>query len=450
LIFDQFEELFILGSKTEQQQFIDTVKEILQLDQPVKMIFSIREEYLGHLNSFERAVPQLLRKKLRVEPMNLDKVRQVIVGATSYENSNVELQAGETNMIAEGIFDKIKSKEKTLTIQLPYLQVFLDKFYLEITKDETRKAKAVFTKEALDKIGDIGDVLRNFLEEQVTAIGKNLSNEYPAISTEIIWNTLSPFATLEGTKEPISKQGLYDRLPDLNIKMIDATVEAFITSRILRYSEDADLYEIAHDSLAKRIAEKRSDEEIALLEIKRLVKSQTSLKANARELFSEKQLNFIEPFLAKIKLTAEEQALIHQSYEAVAKQKAAEKSQQEAENQRLQERQQLLEKNQQTQQRFIRWITVALIAMIGLSIWAYTQKRAASINAQEAKAALDENKKQQALAKARELKAFGDSYMDLGEKDFACASYRVGLDSLKNYQSDTLYQYLSKKVDSCK
>ncbi len=83
LIFDQFEELFILGSADEQEQFIETVKEILQVEQPVKMIFSIREEYLGHLNWFERAVPQLLRKKLRVEPMNLDKVRQVIVGATS-------------------------------------------------------------------------------------------------------------------------------------------------------------------------------------------------------------------------------------------------------------------------------------------------------------------------------------------------------------------------------
>ncbi len=47
LIFDQFEELFILGSPDEQKQFIQTVKEILEVEQPVKMIFSIREEYLG-------------------------------------------------------------------------------------------------------------------------------------------------------------------------------------------------------------------------------------------------------------------------------------------------------------------------------------------------------------------------------------------------------------------
>ncbi|MEO6328934.1 MAG: hypothetical protein ABIO55_08380, partial [Ginsengibacter sp.] len=464
LIFDQFEELFILGSKAEQQEFIETVQEILQVEQPVKMIFSIREEYLGHLNAFERAVPQLLRKKLRVEPMNLNKVRQVIIGATSYEDSNVRLKKDEIDVIAEAIFDKIKSKEKTLTIQLPYLQVFLDKFYLEITKDETREAEAVFTMEALNKIGDIGDVLRNFLEEQVASIAGKLSEEYPGISAEIIWNILSPFATLEGTKEPISKQSLYDRVPGLNPVMIDATVEAFINSRILRYNEDADLYEIAHDSLAKRIAEKRSDEEIALLEIKRLVKSQTSLKADARELFSEKQLNFIEPFLEKLKLTLEERELIDQSYKAVAKHKAAEKILQEAEKQRLLERQQLLEKSQRSQKRFIRWISVALVLMIGLAIWAYSQKREASrksveasesahkakIAADSTQIALENIKREQALSKAKELRAFGDSYKDIGKTGFACASYRAGLDSLKNYKDETLYLDLANKVDSCK
>jgi hypothetical protein len=471
LIFDQFEELFILGTADEQRHFIATVKEILRVEQPVKMIFSIREEYLGHLNRFERVVPQLLRKKLRVEPMNLDKVRQVITGVTSYTNSNVRLKEGETDLIAEGIFDKIRGKEKTLTIQLPYLQVFLDKLYLQITGDESRQAEAVFTSEALNKMGDIGDVLRNFLEEQVTAISRKLSTAYPQVTVETIWNILSPFATLEGTKEPISKQGLYDRLAGLTPVLIDATVEAFINSRILRYTEEEDLYEIAHDSLAKRIAEKRSDEEIALLEIKRLIKSQTGLKANARELFSEKQLNFIEPFLNKIKLTEEEMALIQQSREAIEKKKAAEKEEQERETKRLQERQQLLEKNQRAQKRFIRWVIVALIIMIVLAGWAFHQQKEA--NRDEAKAktneksadsarhqaqvALENNKKQQAISKAKELESFGDSYKDLGKTDFACASYRAGLDSLlagldssKDYKTEPLYVELKRKVESCR
>ena len=84
LIFDQFEELYVLGNKAEQLQFVEAVKEILKAEQPVKMIFSIREEYLGYLYEFEKEVPQLLRKKLRIEPMTLDKVTDVIKGINNY------------------------------------------------------------------------------------------------------------------------------------------------------------------------------------------------------------------------------------------------------------------------------------------------------------------------------------------------------------------------------
>ena len=376
LIFDQFEELFILGTKNEQTQFINTVKEILQVKQPVKMIFSIREEYLGHLNAFEKAVPQLLRKKLRVEPMNLDKVKQVIVGATSFENSNVRLQKGETEAIAEGIFDKIKGSEKTLTIQLPYLQVFLDKFYLEITNDETRNAEAVFTSQSLNKIGDIGDVMKNFLEEQVTGISMKLSMAYSNLTVETIWKILSPFATLEGTKEPITKLNLTERLPDLDLTLIDATVEALINSRILRYSDDVAVYEIAHDSLAKRIAEKRSDEEIALLEIRRLIKSQVHVQPEVREFFTEKQLLFIEPYLDKFKVSDEEQDWINKSKDFLDKLKKA---------RLLEEEKKRKEKAKRFRQRII---TIAAVVLAILAFLIYysinsRQREIEALNAQE-------------------------------------------------------------------
>ena len=319
LIFDQFEELFILGTKEEQDTFIRTVKEILQLNQPIKIIISIREEYLGYLYDFERQMPQLLRKRLRVEPMTLEKVSAVIQGVATLPDSLIRLLKADENVFAEKVFQKIKGEEKKISIDLPYLQVFLDKLYLEITHDETRSMEALFQVSELEKTGEMGDVLRDFLDEQVMLIGKSLN-----IKTEVIWRILSPFITLEGTKEPLALEEVINRLPAIAGETVSSVIHAIENKRILRFSEKDGLYEIAHDSLARQIHARRSDEEIALLEVRRLIKSHSTLKQEARELFSAKQLAFIDPFLVNLQLTLAEQELIDQSRKKIEQERQEE------------------------------------------------------------------------------------------------------------------------------
>ena len=60
LIFDQFEEIFIFGSEAEQLEFFDFLHRILKSQLPVKILLSMREEYLAYLSSFEKQVPQLV------------------------------------------------------------------------------------------------------------------------------------------------------------------------------------------------------------------------------------------------------------------------------------------------------------------------------------------------------------------------------------------------------
>lgn len=316
LIFDQFEELYILGSKQEQQKFFETVREILQIEQPVKIIFSMREEYLGHLYEFERFVPELLRKKLRVETMTFEKIKNIIHGIGNLEQGNIRIEKGHEDKFCEQVFQKIKGTENKISIELPYLQVFLDKLYLDITNDETRKSDAVFSLKSLEKLGDIGDVLQNFLDEQVTAAAKQFN-----FDRDLVWKILSSFVTLDGTKEPLSLNEVYERLPNISQTDIFDAIRFFENKRILRFSEKEQMYEIAHDSLAVQIGARRSNEEIALLEVYRLIKYQTALKDDARELFSAKQLAFIEPYLPNLQLSEQEKTLIEQSRLTVEKEK---------------------------------------------------------------------------------------------------------------------------------
>lgn len=361
LIFDQFEELYILGSKAEQEKFITSVREILALQQPVKIIISIREEYLGYLYRFEKSIPQLLRKKLRVEPMNLDKVKQIIAGLAANTRSLVRIDPDETEIFSHELFEKIRGDERTIGIQLPYLQVYLDRIYLGKTNDESRRIETSFCLEDIRQVGEIGDVLRDFLEERVQKITLNLKPEYPRLGTEQLWEVLSLFVTLEGTKEPLDKKNLLQRFPLLDPLLLEKIINALVDNRILNFSENEELYEIAHDSLALQIAEKRTDEEIALLEIRRLIKSQTTLKEDAVELFSEKQLNFIEPYYGKLSLTGKERELIDKSKRNIDTQKR--------------------KKKKRIISAFVA-VTVALVFMSGLAFLAF-QSQQMAIAAQE-------------------------------------------------------------------
>ena len=423
LIFDQFEELYILGSEDEQRTFIQTVGQIMRIEQPVKLIISIREEYLGHLFEFEKAVPQLMHKKLRVESMNLKKVRKVIKGVTDPKKSIVTINASEVKEFEESVFQLIKSSEKNLTFQLTYLQVFLDKLYITISGDETREKEALFSLDALNEVGDIEDVLRDFLEEEVKRIYLLAKERYNTITINTIWKILSPFATLEGTKEPISKQDLYNHLRELDQELILVVITAFAdNARILKYSVEHELYELVHDSLALRISEKRTDDEIALLEVKRLIKTQVSIMETAREDFTSKQLDFIDRYSDKISPSEKEKAWIEKSRKKVNAQKIKRKR-------RL-------------------WFTFSglvllLIIVSGLLIWALDQQK-------KTKDAYTQLKFKRSEANAKELKSFGDSYLELKKKDFASQSYKAALDTLKDYPEDSLYKKIEKCYDSCK
>lgn len=308
LIFDQFEELYILGSRDEQKHFADTVREILRIEQPVKVLLSIREEYLGYLYEFERNVPELLRKKLRIEPMNLEKVQTVVRGIGRLPYSNVHLPAGEEAAIGAGIFEKLKERENVLTIELPYLQVLLDKLYLHITGDRSRQANAEITLGALQQMGDIGDVLRNFLDDQVQANALELG-----VPPDTIKKLLAPFVTLDGTKDPLSATQLHARLPELDAALVTRSLQAFQASRILRFDEKEQRYEVAHDSLARQIATYQDAEDIALQKTAQMIRTQLLMEADKRDVFSEKQLLFMEPYLAKLQLSTAETAWVEES-----------------------------------------------------------------------------------------------------------------------------------------
>jgi hypothetical protein len=312
LIFDQLEEIFTeRENEAEQIEFIETIAGIYRANLPCRILFIIREEYLGHLYNFEKIIPTLFDRRLRVEPMNYGNVSKVITKSCNKFNITLENKEEAVRQIIESISDKKSG------IQLPYLQVYLDMFYredFERTYPEGSSEELpplTFELREIDDFGAIGNVMKKFLDQQEKRIMKYLGDRYTTVPEDAVQRILDPFVTLDGTKRPIAyhmegerlvlEGKVHDRMVGIDEEMLRDGLDQLERSRILR--KDDDSFELAHDSLAALIEQQRSGEQRQLNEIRlRLQNIHKEHITKEGPLLNAKQLNEVEEYLEQLDL----------------------------------------------------------------------------------------------------------------------------------------------------
>lgn len=395
LIFDQLEELLILGKmETEQMPFIQSIAKLLAADNlSCHIIFVLREEYLAQLYHFEEVIPTLFDRRLRVEPMRSNKVTEVL--KRSFAAFNISLEAEDKNI--KQIIKRVSAKKSG--IPLPYLQVYLDRLYRE---DFVRTypngideplPPLEFTTAEITEFGEIEDVLAKFLEEQKADLEADFREEYPQAKKESVQKILDSFVTDDGTKRPLvytlEKEQLQltesapDFLRQLPPEQLRFCLDELEERRLVRKTETT--YELAHDSLAALIDEARSDEQRLLNEAKTRIKNGLREHQQTGEYFSERQLNSIDYLLPKLQPQLESNL-----------------------QQFLEDSQNDIKARQNKRRSRIRLTIIAVITafaiMASLTFWALRQQAKALQEAKEKQEALDSMRAEQ-LAKEAAQKA---------------------------------------------
>ena len=336
LIFDQFEELFILGTKEEQEQFAKDLKTIMDAELSCNVILIIREEYLGSLYDLEQYLPTLFDFKLRVEMMRSRRAKMVL--RKSFEKFNITLEEPQEDILDEIIQNVSGGKSG---IELPYLQVYLDMLYREDYKKTYNEEKfedsyppLQFTKKDILAFGKIEDVLSKFLEEQVSKVEKRLFRDHKDLPADTVAKVLDSFVTSEGTKKPIpytrenKTYKLYTAahvwLSKVPENILSEICSHFVSARVLRGQEGS--LELAHDSLAKLIDNKRTDHQRRLHEVYHRLNIQFQDYTETGEYLSRKQLNLLEDYLPQLKVLLDDKVLqfVDDSYTAVEQAEQAE------------------------------------------------------------------------------------------------------------------------------
>ncbi|MFN8349359.1 MAG: hypothetical protein U0X91_30435 [Spirosomataceae bacterium] len=272
LLFDQLEELFISGDDQEQYEFLTTLIDLYQTDVPCKIVLSMREEYLAQLYSFEESLPTLFDYRLRVEQMGDERTREVII-QTFAALPQVKLEQPATD--AEVIVENLKEPGKL--IQLPYLQVYLDRLWYKAAEHPSVKKDGNITinESVINEVGRIDEVLEEYVEEQIAKV----QEELPELANRpnYVHKLLDNFVTSGGTRKNVT---LNDFPNDADKPLRVKVLKELENRRILL--EDNGSYEFFHDSLAGVIFRKRSADQKRLYNlIRRLRQAYSDYESNA-------------------------------------------------------------------------------------------------------------------------------------------------------------------------
>ena len=230
LIFDQFEELFIMGSQAEQQDFFDMLAQLLRSRVVCKVMIIIREEYLAYFSDFEATLPILFDNRYRVEAMQQSQLESVIKGTINSKEFKIDLQEDERTV--GDILDNLRSETKR--VDLTNLQVYLDRLYRrEVlrSQEQGREAPLRFDPKLVQEVGKLPEVLSDFLDEQTEEIDKELNQKGLALEV------LMALVTNEGTKRSMSLVSLQKLLAEKKgfaPEQVSRCIELLYERKILR------------------------------------------------------------------------------------------------------------------------------------------------------------------------------------------------------------------------
>ncbi|GEM_PF-6110382 len=295
IILDQFEELFISSKDEEYDEFINFLSEISKSTLNVKIILILREEYLACIDDFEAVVPNIYDHRIRLERMRKNVLFNVISNIIEKGDIYVEKKEYIVNKIISNLSDEKGN------VDLPYLQVYLDRLMSNATKKD---GICIFDGLLLERIGELKDVLGRFLEEQVKVIEKNIGEK------GTVWAVLKNLITSEGTRASATLQELREKTNLLRMQLMKILnlLEEF---RIIQLNDDN--YELTHDSLAAKVAAHRTAKEKAAAEAFLVIQSSYKAHRTTNSFMTKEEILFITPHLADLSVSVEQKLFIEKS-----------------------------------------------------------------------------------------------------------------------------------------
>lgn len=287
LILDQFEEFFTLYSPGDRKGFIRQLADVVNNKIPasllesmkpkgpfsyndnspnVKIIISIREDYVGQLDEMSREIPDILHHRFRLLPLSREqagqaiikpsKVQDEVIGAASFTFAAKAVDAMLDFLCKRRERGIIKMTDEVESFQLQLLCRHIENKVREKTKKKPGEIM-VKKKELGGKVG-MQLVLQRFYDDQVEQLGPEAEKgKVRKLCEEGLISITDRRLSLE--EEEITRQ----------FKVSKVLLQELVNRRLLRAESRVGsvYYELSHDTLVVPIRESQKKRELQKLEL---------------------------------------------------------------------------------------------------------------------------------------------------------------------------------------
>jgi WD40 repeat protein len=363
LIFDQFEELFTSSLElwTHRHGFFEQLGEALVRDRLLRVVFSIREEYVASLEPHLAQLPEPVRIRRRLELLRSDAAKAAIVEPLNRIALGKAFAAGAADMLVEKLLEVQIPSDGGKTRPVP--GEFVEPVQLQVTCQMLWKNlppnAAEIEKRHVEKFGDVDLALQSFYEDAIRATRVTAANKGIKEGKLRRWFS-------ERLITPAGTRGLVYRGTDETEGIPNAVIQELEDQHHLLRGEsrrEAHWYELSHDRFIKPILDsnKKWNEGTAARVRVRALEQTAKEREKSRQLLTESELRDAEALLED-KQAAEvdfDESLV---FALVTNSRQA------------------LERRQAQHRRVIKWwclIIVASLVATGLAIgaWIYQQQQ---------------------------------------------------------------------------
>jgi len=238
ILLDQFEEFFIHLTQVQKQPFIRALGDCYWARElPVKFVLAMRKDYFADMVAFADEIEKVFHNQFPLPALTREEATSAIT--EPLQGIGMEWESGAV----ETLLDYLERGQ----IEPPHLQLICSRLYAA-TRESGRKTISVEGE-------DLRSIHAKYLDDVMSP-----APDFASAQVDLGWKVLKRLVTSAGTKQALALQKLYDIVPK---DEMDPVLKRLVNRRLLRRdeTEGETLIEVAHDTLAEKIAAYETDQE---------------------------------------------------------------------------------------------------------------------------------------------------------------------------------------------